>query len=83
MVLLPTQPPLGHYGGKDDESAGLAILPPPIALNQGFSNFFDVGITFSSQNSSADHLILVSFQDKINIFAWEAHQLTLTEEPVT
>jgi hypothetical protein len=37
-------------------------------LGQRFSNFFEVGTTFLSQNSSADHLTLVPFESKFIIF---------------
>ena len=38
------------------------------ALVQHFSNFFEVGTTFLSRNSSADHLTLVPFESKFIIF---------------
>jgi hypothetical protein len=38
------------------------------ALEQRFSNFFEVGTTFVSQNSSADHRTLVPFESKFVIF---------------
>ena len=37
---------------------------PFFELKQRFSNSFEVGTTFSSQNSSADHLTLVPFESK-------------------
>jgi hypothetical protein len=37
-------------------------------LEQRSSNFFEVGTTFISQNSSADHLTLVHFESKFIIF---------------
>jgi hypothetical protein len=37
-------------------------------LDQRFLNFFEVGTTFMSQNSSADHLTLVPFESKYIIF---------------
>jgi hypothetical protein len=40
----------------------------PIHLWQRFSNFFEVGTTFISQNSSADRLTLVPFESKCIIF---------------
>jgi hypothetical protein len=36
-------------------------------LGQRFSNFFEVGTTFISQNNSADHLTLVPFKSKFLI----------------
>ena len=35
---------------------------------QRFSNFFEVGTSFLSQNTSADHLTLVLFDSKFIIF---------------
>jgi hypothetical protein len=40
----------------------------PLALVQRFSNFFEVGTTFISQNSSADLLTIVPFESKFIIF---------------
>ena len=37
-------------------------------LMQHFSNFFEVGTTYLSQNSSADHLTPVPFESKFIIF---------------
>jgi hypothetical protein len=37
-------------------------------VEQRFSNFFEVGTTFISQNSSVDHFTLVPFESKFIIF---------------
>jgi hypothetical protein len=37
-------------------------------LEQRFSNFFELGTTFISQNNSADHLTLVPFESKFIIY---------------
>jgi hypothetical protein len=42
--------------------------PSCITISQRFSNVFEVGTTFISQNSSADHLTLVPFEIKFIIF---------------
>jgi hypothetical protein len=47
---------------------GCETLSVPHYLDQRFSNFFEVGTTFISQNISVDRLTLVPFESKFIIF---------------
>ena len=67
LCLLPLQ-------RHTRETSFSTWLPMPAVINNlalRFSNFFEVGTTCLSQNSSADHLILVRFISKfINFVAY-------------